>query len=101
MTHDQRCATKPKAPCCCCGERPRRYSNGWCKPCWNRWDYAGRLGPGPPPRRCGRWDEYAELTREMGHSLRQAAERMGISVRTAWRYEARISSNATTEQDVA
>jgi transposase len=36
----------------------------------------------------GRREDYRWLRAELGLSVRQAAERLGVSVRTAWRYEA-------------
>lgn len=82
--------------CGCCGEPGRYYVNGWRQACGRRWVRAGRPAAGPPPPRWRRWDEYAELTREMGHTLYQAADRMGISSRTAWRYEARLRATEST-----
>ena len=76
--------------CDSCGEEKPHQAHGWCDPCWKRWIYFGRPDSGPPPRRTGRWEEYAELTREHGYSLKNAAARMGISERTAQRHEARL-----------
>lgn len=78
------------AECDSCGHAKPIDAFGWCKPCYKRWDRAGRPDSGPPPRRVGRVDEYFELTREQYYTLPNAAARMGISERTAWRYEARI-----------
>jgi hypothetical protein len=86
-----------RVTCASCGQWRRYHSNGWCKCCWRRWVDAGRPASGPPPSPYRRWPEYAELTRDMGHTLRQAAERMGISERTAWRYEAHITTEQTTD----
>lgn len=74
--------------CDSCGEEKEHHARGWCASCWKRWDYSGRPESGPPPRKNGRWEEYAELTREQHYTLREAAIRMGISHRTAQRYEA-------------
>jgi transposase-like protein len=76
--------------CDSCGEEKEHHAHGWCVSCWKRWDYSGRPDTGPPPRQYGRWEEYLELTREQGYSLRNAAARMGITKRTAQRYEARL-----------
>jgi hypothetical protein len=76
--------------CDSCGQEKEHQAHGWCDPCWKRWDYAGRPDTGPPPRQYGRWEEYLELTREHGYNLTNAASRMGISVRTAQRHEARL-----------
>lgn len=76
--------------CDSCGNTAPRGGFDWCIPCYNRWARAGRPDTGPPPRRNGRYEEYAELTREQHYTLRNAAARMGISERTAWRYEARL-----------
>jgi hypothetical protein len=76
--------------CSNCGNHRRHYARHWCGACWRRWNAAGQPASGPPPSPYRRWDEYYELTQEMGHSRRQAAARMGISVRTALRYEARL-----------
>jgi DNA-binding XRE family transcriptional regulator len=84
--------------CAPCGRLRRPYGRGWCRACFRRWARAGRPASGPPPSRSGRWEEYEELTREMGHTPRQAAERMGITDRTARRYETRIA-NALNGQD--
>ena len=85
--------------CTSCENYRRHYGRRWCKACWKRWDAAGRPKAGPPPSPYRRWDEYAELTREMGHTLRQAAGRMGVSVRTAQRYEARLKIATPTTRN--
>jgi hypothetical protein len=74
--------------CDSCGHEKEHNRQQWCPTCRNRWDRAGRPAGGPPPRRTGRWEEYAELTREQGYTLTNAAARMGVSHRTAQRYEA-------------
>jgi hypothetical protein len=76
--------------CTSCDKPRRHFARGWCSACWRRWDAAGQPESGPPPSPYRRWDEYYELTQEMGHTRRQAVERMGISLRTALRYEARL-----------
>lgn len=82
--------------CSSCWQWRRHYARRWCRPCWLRWEQAGRPESGPPPSPYRRWDEYYELTQEMGHTRRQAVERMGISLRTALRYEARLRAAEST-----
>ena len=53
---------------------------------------AGRGGPGrpkDPETVAGRLEDYAEL-RHQGHTRLHAIERLGLSYRTAMRYEARL-----------
>jgi hypothetical protein len=70
-----------------------RGGRGWCNTCYSRWLYAGKPDdePPPPPNAAidGRREDYAWLRDEQGLTLEQAADRMRISERTAWRYEAR------------
>jgi hypothetical protein len=73
-----------------CGYNKPHHARGWCHACWDRWDRAGQPPEGPPPRRTGRYGEYFELTREHHYSLKNAAARMGVSERTAQRYETRL-----------
>lgn len=67
-------------------------AHGWCHACYLLWTRAGRPDGGPPPRRNGRYEEYRALTRDQHCTRREAAERMGISYRTAERYETRIGT---------
>ena len=76
--------------CDSCGQEKEHWGHGWCHACWNLWDRAGRPDTGPPPKRYGRYGEYFELTREHHYTLANAAARMGVSHRTAQRYEARL-----------
>ncbi|MCO6011449.1 hypothetical protein NE236_41520 [Actinoallomurus purpureus] len=73
-----------------CGNEGQHGGYTWCRACHSRWERAGRPASGPPPKRNGRVGEYAELTRDQHYTLVNAAARMGISERTAWRYEARL-----------
>lgn len=84
---------------------------------YERWRKYGRPQDGPPaPRRrawtaqqraanrdnilaaiaarianaAGRCEDYQWLRDEQGLTREQAAERLGVTMRTAWRYEARI-----------
>jgi hypothetical protein len=79
--------------CDSCGNTGGHRGYGWCTACYFRWDRAGRPDAGPPPRRNGRYEEYAELTRDQHYTLRNAAARMGVSTRTAERYEARLRAD--------
>lgn len=47
-------------------------------------------------RRAGRLEDYAELRTSERLSVVHAAERMRISERTAWRYEAALKQAADT-----
>lgn len=81
---------QPIIDCDSCGRRREHHAHRWCKACWCRWDRAEQPDTGPPPRTTGRWEEFRELTREQHYTLENAAARMGISERTAWRHEARL-----------
>jgi hypothetical protein len=78
--------------CDSCGRKKEHQAHGWCKACWGRWERGGRPAAGPPPSRYGRREEYFELTRDQNYTLKNAAARMGISPRTAQRFEARLRS---------
>lgn len=81
--------------CASCGHDRARRARGLCNTCWNHHQAAGTLGQFPPtPRgetrpRLHRVTDYAEL-RAYGELLDVAARRLGVSARTAWRYEARL-----------
>jgi len=87
---------------------PRRggCAHGLCPNCWNRWKAADFPADGPPPpvRPWGRTlpartEDYAWL-RSWGATLEVAAARLGVSLRTAERYEVRrlaARDAATTE----
>ena len=73
----------------------------WCHNCSERWRYHGRPASGPPPSRqqvggprYGRIEDYAEL-RAWGETLEHAAERLGVTARTAQRYEAALRDIGT------
>lgn len=91
--------------CACCGGEGRLGSGSWRESCYRRWLLAGRPDTGPPPLKrrtttgghsvsptavAGRIEDYTELTRDHGLTLYQAAERLHVSERTAFRYERRI-----------
>lgn len=86
--------------CACCGREGKHHARGWILTCYKRWLRAGKPEEGPPPplslpeigrmhsaAKAGRVEDYEWLTRDEGLTLYAAAERLGISSRTAWRYE--------------
>ncbi len=77
---------------CGCGRPVFRWDLG--RTCYRRWLRWGRPAEVPPPRmrgrsrsRAARLEDYSEL-RSWGEGVSRAARRVGISERTAWRYEA-------------
>ena len=89
-------------PKCRAVRQPRRHTGGYdgaagyCRPCWDRWYRAGKPGSGPPdPRPCGdraaaaNAKRLAEL-RSWGKSIAEAAERVGVSLVTAGKYETEL-----------
>lgn len=82
------------AQCTSCGRRPQR-ARGWCNTCYMRWDRAGRPNSGPPaPKHINpnieeyvyRIGEYAHLL-ACGESRERAAERLGVTIITARKYD--------------
>jgi hypothetical protein len=80
---------------CPCGG-PIQKLGQWCTNCYQRWLRAGRPEEGPqPPLRpwartlAGRLEDYAEI-RAQTRNTELAAQRLGIHMRTAERYEARL-----------
>lgn len=97
-------------PCKCCRRTRRHYAHGWCKSCYVRWHRAAKPRTGPTPLSTARqrsarvsnatkanaanrrrfterreeydWLRYADEIPE------QAAARVGVGRRTAFRYEA-------------
>ena len=73
---------------------------GWCVRCYRRWRDNGKPAGGPPPpRRSGgpgpwRVEEYQFLRSALGGSLSrtEAARRLGVTMRTARRYEVRLQA---------
>ncbi|TDD32468.1 hypothetical protein E1287_22535 [Actinomadura sp. KC06] len=88
--------------CACCGLEGWHSSNGWRHACYQRWVYAGRPDSGPPPpRRAGRGaeaasriEDYVEL-RSWQVPREEAAERLGVSIRTLFRYDRRLKAGAS------
>lgn len=98
--------------CVSCCMRAKNWSRGRCRPCAKAAAYAAANPcdrPGPHGRGvqkgavvlAGRIETYAELTREQYYTLENAAARMGISVRTAQRYEARVREMEGVLSDAA
>jgi hypothetical protein len=94
--------------CVSCGRRGKNRGHRKCSACYNSDTRAASrpwTGPGPHGRGvskgaviiAGRIEDYAELTREQYYTLPNAAARMGISERTAWRYEARLREREQSE----
>jgi hypothetical protein len=102
---DGRLSQWANEPTClaCPAERPagahaQGWRGPWCKNCRSRWVYHGRPSGGPPPARpypagpvAGRLEDYAEL-RAQGLSRAAAALRLGVTIRSAIRYESRLRS---------
>jgi hypothetical protein len=83
---------------CGCGRPAAPHRLGLAKACHERFRYHGRPETFGPPsgrgndgRRAEREEDYAEL-RSWDIPLEVAAGRVGVSVRTAERYEARLRS---------
>ncbi len=84
---------------CGCRREADRWGMGFTLSCYQRWSRSGRPEVFGPPRwtwglgvRAGRLEDYAELRREHGLSIAQAALRLGVCRRTADRYEAELRS---------
>lgn len=82
-------------PCTQCGgaRKPRQAAHGWCQACYCRWLKAGRPDDGPPLRTAkrrspwvGRREDYRWL-RSNGEPVGTAAQRIGITEKTARRWE--------------
>ena len=105
--------------CRCCGagysyQRKRPWGTnyngwrGWCPPCYRRWCDHGKPASGPPTPRQGagggphpgRIEDYADL-RSWGLTLAEAALRLGVTKRTAQRYEARLASHQNALESAA
>ncbi|TDD45415.1 XRE family transcriptional regulator [Nonomuraea terrae] len=80
--------------CADCGQLSSHGGRHLCFTCYARNDYYGTLDQYPPLRTwlstAARVEDYAELRRQQYMSLRDAAARLGVSERTAWRYEAKL-----------
>ena len=85
--------------------------HNWCIACYQRWKRAGRPEGGPPEplsrTECaararaayqeqarGRREDYQEL-RSWDETREQAAARVGVTERTAWRYERTLREQAS------
>lgn len=90
--------------CESCGETAEHEAHGWCHACYYRWNRAGRPASGPPPAgHKARRLEYWNLTRGQKYTPEAAAKEMGISTRTASRYEIhfKVHGAPTFEQEAA
>ncbi|WP_162794726.1 hypothetical protein [Nonomuraea lactucae] len=87
--------TTVEVTCWCCGEPGIHGGRGLRRACYSRYLRAGTLDQFPPLKTglpcLWRLEEYAEL-RNRRISVRVAAERIGVSKRTAERYEARLKA---------
>lgn len=81
--------------CACCGEMGEHGGRSLRSACWKRHHKAGTLDQFPRLRTwtttLARLADYAEL-RERRMPIRAAAELLGVTSRTAERYEARIKA---------
>src|SRR4051794_5745345 len=100
--------------CAACRRRRPHFGRRWCSSCYQRWWRAGKPDGGPPPmrassakqiaaahaaaalaraayaaRRAGRIEDYTWL-RGQGASRTEAARRVGVTIRTAQRYDAHL-----------
>lgn len=85
--------------CASCGVKRRLQAHDWCDPCYRRWRAAGRPASGPPEpytrgtgynipgSRESRIEEWTFL-RGYHYSPAKIAARMGVSMRTIYRYAA-------------
>jgi hypothetical protein len=89
--------------CSFCGQAGPHRGYSWCGRCYERWRYHGRPASGPPApgktsdrgnhaalEAAERREDYAWLRAEQGLTRRQAAERLGVTIRTAERYDAQL-----------
>jgi hypothetical protein len=97
-----------KINCRCCGKPGEHYGQGYRRACHTRWMAAGRPDAGPPPPRTSkeigklggqgyaekeiRLDTFRILRRFRGMAISEAAAELGVSVRTAQRYEAELKA---------
>lgn len=96
---------------CRCGCRQPATQLGLAHACYERSRYHGQpgaiiaaIGRGNDRLRPARLEDYAELRSEYRETLAAAAARVGISERTAWRYEAelrRAAGRAITTRSAA
>lgn len=89
--------------CADCHRPARHHTRGLCRTCYRRRERAGTRDERPmlraakttpPPMRkrdaLARFEDYSLLRVSCGEVLETAAKRTGVSVRTAWRYEAHL-----------
>lgn len=84
-----------RPPCTGCGgsRKKRQGARGWCQACYCRWIKAGRPAGGPPPREKRRRSVWTERRadyrwlRDGGEPIDAAAKRVGITEKTARRWE--------------
>lgn len=95
MTAGTQCDTCRTCPATL-GPRRDGRPHGLCRNCYVRWAAAGYPDDGPPPPArpwgrvlAARLEDYAWV-RSWGTSIEDAAPRIGVSVRTAERYEAML-----------
>jgi hypothetical protein len=101
-------STRPIITCACCGKSGHHRAHGWRDYCYTRWFKAGKPAGGPPPVQeestepafaahmaafAGRLADYQWLLqRERRLTAQQAADRMGVSLRTVRRWNALLAS---------
>lgn len=100
--------TGPPASCVCCGKLGPIMARGLREKCYWRWRRVGKLHTFEPSRRSGvyrletraalnRAERYREMTSGPGRlSRNRACIVLGISTRTAYRYEAWIREQGAT-----
>lgn len=83
-------------PCANCGVTRPVIGHGWCRPCYNRWIYAGKPDTGPPDRTK---DVAAHVQAMLDYladypkaSDRLIAKDLGLSTRTIVRYRGLLKS---------
>ena len=100
---------------CGCGRRGRHQGRRLVEACWIRAKRAGTLDryprvtpiPQSRPMRLvatsvqGRLEDYVEMTRDWGLSKAHAADRLGITLRTATRYESHLRATTPQEESTA
>ncbi|WP_289009372.1 hypothetical protein [uncultured Thermomonospora sp.] len=81
----------PIRVCAECGREREHEAHGLCRTCYTRWRRRAALAAGRVPRIAARVQDYAEV-RSLGETRETACARLGISVRTAVRYEGLLRS---------
>ena len=88
------------AECASCERTRPILSRGLCRSCKDRHLLDGALEEFGYLK-ADRMTDYEWLTRQCGELLPAAAARIGISERTAWRYEKQLRTDPTTEREAA